>query len=61
MVSVAKLDGIKMEFSLYVYDEGDPKVLIYVGKVSENNLNDIDALKSLLGIKQIHDAQMRAN
>jgi len=55
VVSVTKLQGNKMVFSLYVYDEGDSKVLIYVGKVSENNLNDMDALRSLLGIKKIHD------
>ena len=50
-----------MFLSLYVYDEGDSKVLIDVGRVSENDVNDIAALDSLQRVKQIHDGLMRAD
>jgi hypothetical protein len=55
VVSVTKLQRNKIVFSLYVYDEGDSKVLIYVGRVSENDVKDIGALNNLLSIKPIHD------
>jgi hypothetical protein len=56
VVSLDKLDGKQMSFSLYIYDEGSPKVLIYVGRVDQNNETDLEGLNSFLRIKPIHDA-----
>jgi hypothetical protein len=47
-----------MEFNLYLYDEGNPDKLIQVGRVAQENQTDMDALHSLLGVKQIHDRAM---